>query len=129
MKKKLFLIISFFVFSNSIFFNAAQEKKSDNKFVVTKVKTKKESSAHIKEDIALSLQACHEQISKNIAKLAQVQQQIFDKIKDLVGACDSEKSVFDGSVIELKEQRHKLNIFHEKLILQQEELQSFLTCF
>jgi len=29
MKKKLFLIISFFVFSNSIFFNAAQEKKSD----------------------------------------------------------------------------------------------------
>ena len=84
MKKKLFFIVGTIFLSGSIFFYAAQEKEVSNEFVVTKPKVKKESINNIKEDIAKTLELCHQQVSQNIAELARVQQQVFDKIKDLV---------------------------------------------
>lgn len=101
---------------------------ASSEFVVKK-KTKKESITSIKEDIACELEACLRQINKNIAEQAQLMQQIFDKIKDLLGAGESEKSVFNGSVQQLKAQRDKLQVFHNKLVQQYQELQTFPGCF
>jgi len=130
MKKKLFFIIGIIFLFDSMFFCAMQEKEVSNEFIITKSKVKKESVNNIKEDIGRSLELCHQQISRNIAKLAQVQQQVFDKIKDLVGACDgTEKSVFDTTLAQLKEQRHQLKYFYEKLQRHEGELGSFLACF
>lgn len=100
----------------------------NSEFVVKK-KTKKESVSSLKEDIAGQLELSLRQMSKNIAEQAKVQQQIFDKIKDLLGACESEKSVFAGSAEQLKAQRDKLQTFHKKLVQQQDDLQTFLGCF
>jgi len=127
--KNLFFAV---VFCPSIYLGSVQEPAAQNEFVVTRAKSKKESASSVKEDIAITLEMCHQQISKNIIELAKIQQQTFDKIKDLVGVCDAssnEKSVFDGSTVQLKEQRHKLKAFHHKLVQQQEELQHFLACF
>ena len=130
MRKNFRLILLMAILCQSMHLGSVQEVVGENEFVVTKPKNKKESVGSIKEDIAATLEACHQQTSKNIIELAKIQQKTFDKIKDLVGACDvNEKSVFDGSIAQLKEQRYKLQAFHQKLLQQQEELQSFLACF
>ena len=132
MKKKLLLALCVAVVSEFNFIDCAQEKILENEFVVVKKKIKKESVATVKEDIGQELELSLRQVNKNIAELADLQEKIFDKIKDLVGACDGDahkKSVFDGSIVELQEQRHQLKKFHQKLLQQQDDVQSFLSCF
>ncbi|AXK61095.1 hypothetical protein [Candidatus Chromulinivorax destructor] len=106
----------------------SENNEVNSEFVVKK-KTKKESITSIKEDIASELELSLRQISKNIAEQARVQQQIFDKFKDLLGAGESETSVFGGTVQQLKAQRDKLQVFHNKLVHQYHELQTFPGCF
>ena len=130
MKKNLFFAVVMAILLQETFIGSVQESSSANEFVVTKVKSKKETSATVKEEIGETLESCLRQMSHNIVQQAKVQQQIFDKIKDLVGACDDkDTSAFCGSTAQLKEQRHKLQVFHQKLVQQQEELQKFLACF
>ena len=130
MKKNLFFAALMVISLQETFVGSTDDKETMNEFVVVKNKNKKESAGAVKEEIGETLELCLRQMSNNIVQQAKVQQQIFDKIKDLVGACDqTDKSVFDGSTVQLKEQRHKLQAFHQKLVQQQEELQKFLACF
>jgi gamma-glutamylcysteine synthetase len=135
MKKKIFyysfLSVFFMAMTCQLTIGVAQPEEPENEFVVKK-KNKKELAVNVKEDIAAELEFELRQISKNIAELARVQEQIFDKMKDLVGACEDtldKKSCFSASTQQLKEQRHKLKIFSEKLVRQYEDLQTFLACF
>ena len=131
--KKIFKLFLFTVFfCQPMYVGYAQQAACENEFIITKTKNKKESAGAVKEDIGTLLESCHQQVSKNMIELAKIQQQIFDKIKDLVGACDvssTEKSVFDGSIVQLKEQRCKLQAFHQELLQQQQKFQSFPSCF
>jgi|GEM_PF-1491232 len=134
MNKKHIFIFCIIIMGFSIQFDCTHDKKieSQNEFVVVKTKNKKELLVSVKEDIACELELLLRQTSKNIAEQAQVQQQIFDKIKDLMGAFDessSPKTVFAGSTMKLKDQRHKLKMFNQKLLEHQEDLQGFLSCF
>ena len=135
MKKKLFyspfLCIFFMAMTCQLTIGVAQPEEPENEFVVKK-KNKKELAVNVKEDIAAELEFELRQVSKNIAELARVQEQIFDKMKDLLGACEDatdKKSCFAGSTQQLKEQRHKLKIFSEKLARQHDDLQTFVGCF
>lgn len=132
MKKSIVFVFCMIFVGASISMCFALDKKNEPENEFIKVKPKKELSASVKEDIGCELELLSRQISKNIIELAQVQQQVFDKIKDLMGASDDSltgKSVFNGSTIQLKEQRHKLKHFHQKLLQQQQDSQSFLSCF
>lgn len=105
------------------------EKQSNEQEFIVKKKSKKESVAMIKEDIGQTLEDCLRQLSKNIVQQAKVQEQIFDKVKDLFAGCVDESSVFDGSTAKLKEQRQKLQIFHHRMLQQEDDLKNFLACF
>jgi len=96
-------------------------------FVVVKQPKKKESAAHVKEDIADQLESISRQINKNVRQSSYVQDQLFDKVKELV--TQSDRSVFSGSTTELKECRCKLKNFYELLERQQADLETFLSCF
>ncbi len=90
-----------------------------NEFVVSKkTKEKKEMAASVKEDIAELLESALRQLGKNIQQSVTVQNQLFDKIKEICG---------DGqqSTLQLKELREKLEKHLKKLEEQQAELQSF----
>lgn len=126
-----FLCVFFMAMTCQLTIGVAQPEEPENEFVVKK-KNKKELAVNVKEDIAIELEFELRQVSKNIAELARVQEQIFDKMKDLVGACEDaidKKSCFSGSTQQLKEQRHKLKIFSEKLARQHDDLQTFVACF
>lgn len=101
---------------------------NQDEFIVKK-KNKKESPSIVKDDIGELLELSLRQTSKNITELANMQQKIFDKIKDVVGACEKENSVFAGTAEQLKTQRNKLKVFYDKLLQQEDDLQSFLNCF
>jgi len=108
----------------------SQDKQVGSEFVV--VKKKKESTVHVKEDIGYALEISLRQIGKNITQSVIVQNQIFNKIKDLLGACEKNndsKSTFDASTAQLKIYRNQLESFYHKLEQQQVELESFLSCF
>lgn len=125
---KLLFVVCMITMMTHVTIGLSDNNEASHEFVVKK-KIKKESITSIKEDIACQLELSLRQMSKNIIEQAKVQQQIFDKIKDLLGASESEKSVFNGSIEQLKSQRDRLQIFHKKLVGQQEELQAFLACF
>lgn len=135
MKKKLFyysfLSVFFMAMTCQLTIGVAQPEEPENEFVVKK-KNKKELAVNVKEDIAAELEFELRQINKNIVELTRVQEQIFDKLKDLLGANDDvldKKSCFAGSTQQLKEQRHKLKIFSEKLLQHSHDLPTFSTCF
>lgn len=132
MKKSIFFVWCMIFVGTSISMCFALDKKVEpaNEFI--KLKQKKESSTSVKEDIGCELELLLRQMNKNSIDMARVQDQIFDKIKDLMGSSDDlldGRSVFDKSTTELKEQRHKLKHFHQKLLQQQQDLQNFLSCF
>jgi len=132
MKKSIVFVFCMIFIGASISVCFALDKKIEPTHEFIKIKPKKELSSSVKQDIGCELELLSRQISKNIIELAQIQEQSFDKIKDLMGASDDSltgKSVFNGSTAELKEQRHKLKHFHQKLLQHQQDLQCFLSCF
>jgi uncharacterized protein YpbB len=91
-----------------------------NEFVVAKkTKAKKESCVHVKEDIVELLESALRQLGSNIQQSVIVQNQIFDKIKEILG--DSQQSTS-----QLKDLREKLEKYLKKIEEQQADLQSFL---
>lgn len=94
-----------------------------NEFVKTKKESaKKETAAQVKQDIAELLEQASRQLGTNIQIAVDVQHQMFDQIKEIMGDCDL-------STAQLKELRAKLQACLQKLVDQYHELSHILqTC-
>jgi len=91
-----------------------------SEFVVCKkTKTKKETAVHVKEDTIELLESSLRQLGCNIKQSVTVQNQIFDKIKEMLE--DNQKTT-----TQLKEFRDNLEKYLKKLEEQQVDLQNFL---
>lgn len=91
-----------------------------NEFVVSKkTKAKKEMAVRVKEDIAELLESALRQLGSNIQQSVIVQNQIFDKIKEILEGSQQSTS-------QLKELRDALEKYLRKFEEQQADLQSFL---
>ncbi len=91
-----------------------------NEFIIPKkTKTKKETAAQVKEDVAGLLESSLRQLNNNIQESAIVQNHIFDKIKELLS--DSQLTT-----TQLKELRGKLEKYLQRFEDQQADLHSFL---
>ena len=105
--------ILFVTFSLFVAIDGQQE------FIKPKTKSKKEIAAQVKQDIADTLECLLRQVGTNIQQSVVVQNQIIDKIKNLVE--DTAQSTQ-----QLKETRNKLENYLKKLEEQQADLQNFL---
>ncbi|MBV8660709.1 MAG: hypothetical protein JO129_01010 [Candidatus Dependentiae bacterium] len=91
-----------------------------NEFVVSKkTKTKKETTAQVKEDVVELLESSLRQLGNNIQVSVTVQNKMFDKIKDM---CNDNQQ----SIEQLKELRSKLEKYLKNLEEQQADLQDIL---
>lgn len=86
---------------------------------VKKPKQKKESTSQVKEDIVELLESALRQLGKNIQQSVDVQDQIFDKIKEILG--DNQMSAD-----QLKALRFRLELHLKKLEEQQADLYDIL---
>jgi hypothetical protein len=91
-----------------------------NQFIVSKkTKEKKESSAHVKEDVVELCESALRQLGCNVQQSVTAQNHIFDKIKSL---CIEGQQ----STAQLKELREKLEKYLKKLAEHQADLQELL---
>jgi septal ring factor EnvC (AmiA/AmiB activator) len=86
---------------------------------IKKPKQKKETTSQVKEDIAELLESALRQLGKNIQQSVDVQDQIFDKIKEILG--DNQMSAD-----QLKALRFRLELHLKKLEEQQADLYDIL---
>ena len=111
--KQIFFGIVFFMASSIV----------ANEFIVPKKsKTKKETAAQVKEDVAELLESALRQLNSNIGQAAIVQNKIFDQIKELL-------SENDLSTDQLRQLRAKLEKYLQRFEEQQADLHSFLLDF
>lgn len=95
-------------------------------FVVKK--KKKELAVSVKQDIGLQLEQTLTKLGSLIKKTVNVQNEIYEKVKDLLGESD-EKSCFDCSTGELKKIRSALQEFDASVNLLSRKLGAFSDCF
>jgi len=94
-----------------------------NEFIVPKkAKTKKETAAQVKEDVAELLESALRQLNSNIQQAAIVQNRIFDLMKELLS--DNQLTTD-----QLRKMREKLEKYLQRFEEQQADLHSFLLDF